>query len=89
MARELWIKQFNMVCVKSGEVVMQESQMLNLEHAADELGVPVVGVDDDDAVGVGDDVESSGNDAVVGVGNSVGGGDDDVEGGAVQWPPSS
>ena len=40
MARELWIKQFDMVCVKSGEVVMQESQMLNLEHAADELGVP-------------------------------------------------
>ena len=48
MARELWIKQFNMVCVKSGEVVMQESQMLNLEHAADELGVPVVGVDDEE-----------------------------------------
>ena len=36
MARELWIKQFNMVCVKSGEVVMQEPQMLNLEHAAEE-----------------------------------------------------
>ena len=42
------IKNFNMVCVKSGEGVMQESQMLNLEHAADELGVPVVGVDDEE-----------------------------------------
>ena len=48
MARELWIKQFDMVCVKSGEVVMQESQMLNLEHAAEEHGVPVVGIDDEE-----------------------------------------
>ena len=48
MARELWIKQFDMVCVKTGEVLMKEPQMLNLEHAADELGVPVVGVDDEE-----------------------------------------
>ena len=44
MARELWIKQFDMVCVKTGEVLMKEPQMLNLEHAAHELGLPVVGV---------------------------------------------
>ena len=48
MARELWIKQFDMVCVKTGEVLMKEPQMLNLEHAAEELGVPVVGVDDEE-----------------------------------------
>jgi hypothetical protein len=41
-------KNFNMVCVKSGEVLMQEPQMLNLEHAAKEHGVPVVGVDDEE-----------------------------------------
>ena len=48
MAREIWIKLFDMLCVKTVEVVMQESQMLNLEHAAEELGVPVVGVDDEE-----------------------------------------
>ena len=37
-------KKFDMVCVKSGDVVMQETQMVNLEHAAKEHGVPVVGV---------------------------------------------
>ena len=41
MARELWIKQFDMVCVKTGEVLMKEPQMLNAAH---ELGLPVVGV---------------------------------------------
>ena len=41
-------ERFDMVCVKTGEVLMQEPQMLNLEHAADELGVPVVGVDDEE-----------------------------------------
>ena len=37
-------KKFDMVCVTSGDVVMQETQMVNLEHAAKEHGVPVVGV---------------------------------------------
>ena len=37
-------ERFDMVCVKSGDVVMQETQMVNLEHAAKEHGVPVVGV---------------------------------------------
>lgn len=37
-------ERFDMVCVKTGEVLMSEPQMLNLEHAAHELGLPVVGV---------------------------------------------
>ena len=41
-------ERFDMVCVKTGEVLMSEPQMLNLEHAAEELGVPVVGVDDEE-----------------------------------------
>ena len=41
-------ERFDMVCVKTGEVLMSEPQMLNLEHAAEELGVPVVGMDDEE-----------------------------------------
>ncbi len=42
MARK--IERFDMVCVKTGEVLMSEPEMLNLEHAAHEHGLPVVGV---------------------------------------------
>ena len=34
-------ERFDMVCVKTGEVLMSEPQMLNLEHAAHELGLPL------------------------------------------------
>ena len=50
MARELWIKQSDMVCNQTGEVIARGNKAVMMVKGVEELGFKLVAHDDDDVI---------------------------------------